>query len=148
MTAARRPRRIPSVDSPFPPPLLPRGDERLHVGDGPSREPDGPEVEKGETSQPQNDPTSEDQNLPKYLTLEPKTVRVRGDQLKQLTDLRREVAKVRTDKTERLTDNTFVRIALDFLFAHADSLAGNTEEELRASLLGPGGPGVWREGDE
>lgn len=37
-------------------------------------------------------------------------------------------------RTERLTDNTVIRVALDLLLEHADQLDGDTEDELRNSV--------------
>lgn len=74
--------------------------------------------------------------MPLYKTLERTEARLRADQLVDLTALRKRVAANRTDKSERITDNTLVRVAVDFLLAHGGQLEGNTEAELRASLLG------------
>lgn len=67
--------------------------------------------------------------------------RIRHDQVRDLADLRRAVAANRTDKTERITDNTLVRVAVDFLLAHRELLEGNTEDELRASVVPEEGKG-------
>lgn len=61
--------------------------------------------------------------------------RIRHDQVTELAKLRRAVAANRTDKSERITDNTLVRVAVDFLLAYRDLLEGNTEDELRASVV-------------
>ncbi|WP_206281483.1 hypothetical protein [Streptomyces prasinopilosus] len=53
-----------------------------------------------------------------------------------LATLRRRVAAERTDKTERITDNTLIRIAVDLLLRHSHQISGNTEAEMRRSLLG------------
>jgi hypothetical protein len=37
-------------------------------------------------------------------------------------------------KTERITENTLIRIAIDVLLAHAAGLRGSTEDELRTSV--------------
>jgi hypothetical protein len=47
------------------------------------------------------------------------------------------VAANRTDKTERITDNTLLRLAVDLLLEHAAHITGNTEEEMRRALLKP-----------
>lgn len=75
--------------------------------------------------------------MPRYLTLVRKEARVRSDQAQALAVLRRRIAAQRHDKTETITDNTLIRLAVDLLMAHADRLAGDTEDELRAALLGP-----------
>ncbi|MFG2276996.1 hypothetical protein ACGFNY_45475 [Streptomyces chartreusis] len=73
--------------------------------------------------------------MPLYKTLERTEARLRADQITALTALRKAVAANRTDKSERITDNTLIRVAVDFLLAHGGRLEGNTEAELRASLL-------------
>lgn len=72
--------------------------------------------------------------VPKYRTLERKDVRVRADQLDALTRLTRRVSAARTDRSERITENTVVRVAIDMLLDSADRLEGNTEDELRESV--------------
>lgn len=84
--------------------------------------------------------TSEDTNLqsfnlPKYLKLERKEARLRQDQIDALTDLTRKLNRKKHGKSsERLTDNTLIRIAIDLLLSKADLLEGTTEEELRRSF--------------
>jgi hypothetical protein len=47
------------------------------------------------------------------------------------------LARRRTDRSgPRLTENTLIRIAIDLLLSRADRLVGNTEDEIRASVLG------------
>jgi hypothetical protein len=79
--------------------------------------------------------TTSETGLPRYLTLVRTETRIRDDQAAALAALRRRVAAARTDKKERITDNTLVRVAIDLLLAHADELAGNTEEEIRRSVV-------------
>ncbi|MFB7225633.1 hypothetical protein [Streptomyces sp. NPDC056227] len=74
--------------------------------------------------------------MPRYLTLVRQEARLRDDQVEALGALRRRVAAQRTDKRERITDNTLIRIAVDLLLAHSGELAGNSEDEMRQSLLG------------
>lgn len=84
--------------------------------------------------------TSEDTNLqsfnqPKYLKLERKEARLRQDQIDALTDLTRKLNRKKQGKSsERLTDNTLIRVAIDLLLSKADLLEGTTEEELRRSF--------------
>lgn len=40
----------------------------------------------------------------------------------------------RETRTERLTENTLIRVAIDLLLAHAAELHGSTEDELRDSV--------------
>lgn len=72
---------------------------------------------------------------PKWQTLERKEVRLRADQLANLTELRRQVSAQRKNKSEIITDNTLIRLAVDFLLVQgAWRLKGDTEDELRRSL--------------
>lgn len=71
---------------------------------------------------------------PKFRTLERKDVRLRGDQLDALAQMTRHVAAARTERSERITENTLVRVAIDLLMDHAGQLHGNTETELRQSV--------------
>lgn len=72
--------------------------------------------------------------VPKYLQLERKEVRLRLDQLDELTSLVRRLNRARKGKGERLTENTLIRVAIDLLLKNADQLQGFTEDELLASL--------------
>ncbi|MBD2358869.1 hypothetical protein H6G41_30450 [Tolypothrix sp. FACHB-123] len=72
---------------------------------------------------------------PKYLKLERKEARLRQDQIDALTDLTRKLNRKKQGKSsERLTDNTLIRVAIDLLLSKADLLEGTTEDELRRSL--------------
>jgi hypothetical protein len=82
-------------------------------------------------------PADGEPSTPKYQTLIRSEARLRDDQVADLGTLRRQVAAQRTTKGERITDNTLIRIAVDLLLANGEHLRGNTEEELRQSLLGP-----------
>ncbi|MCY7322576.1 MAG: hypothetical protein LH660_12455 [Phormidesmis sp. CAN_BIN36] len=77
---------------------------------------------------------SVDLEVPKYLQLERKEVRLRLDQLDILTALIRRLNRTRKGKGERLTENTLIRVAIDLLVENADRLQGTTEDELLASL--------------
>jgi hypothetical protein len=72
---------------------------------------------------------------PAYARLTRKETRIREDQDANLTALARRLMRRRTARTERITENTLVRVALDLLLAHQGTLAGNTETELRHSVL-------------
>lgn len=76
-----------------------------------------------------------DDEQARYLTFQRTEARLRADQLTDLAALRRRVAANRTDKTERVTDNTLLRLAVDLLLKNAAHITGNTEEEMRRSLL-------------
>lgn len=74
---------------------------------------------------------------PKYQQLARVEARLWPQQQDELRQVRRAVLAQRTVKDERITDNTLLRVAVDLLLAHAEELAGDTEEELRASVLPP-----------
>lgn len=77
--------------------------------------------------------------MPKYLRMERKDARLRPDQVDKLDALTRRLKRARRHRDEPITDNTLIRVAVDLLLAHADLLAGDTENELRASVLQPRG---------
>ena len=70
----------------------------------------------------------------KYARLTRKETRVREDQYVALTQLARALMRRRTDRRERITENTLVRIAIDLLLANADQLVGDSENELLQSV--------------
>ncbi len=70
----------------------------------------------------------------KYARLTRKETRVREDQYVALTQLARALMRRRTDRRERITENTLVRIAIDLLLANADQLVGDSEKELLQSV--------------
>lgn len=73
---------------------------------------------------------------PLYRRLARKEARLREDQYVALSRLVRILARRRTDRSgPRLTENTLIRIAIDLLLSRADRLIGNTESELRDSVL-------------
>jgi hypothetical protein len=72
--------------------------------------------------------------VPKFARLTRKDTRIRADQDAALTALAKSLMRRRAVKTERITENTLIRVAIDLLFAHADALRGSTEEELRKSV--------------
>lgn len=73
---------------------------------------------------------------PKWTTLERKEARLRADQLSDLADLRRHLSAHRRDRSEIITDNTLIRVAVDLLLkGHARRLHGDTEEALLHSVL-------------
>lgn len=71
---------------------------------------------------------------PRYLEMERKEARLRPDQVTELAALARYLSRTRADKSERITDNTLIRIAVDVVLAVGDKLTGDTEDELRASM--------------
>lgn len=76
----------------------------------------------------------EDQGLAKFARLTRKDARVRADQDAALTALAKSLMRRRPVKTERITENSLIRVAIDLLLAHADELRGSTEDELRSSV--------------
>jgi len=60
--------------------------------------------------------------------------RLRDEQVEQLDTLVRRLNKRRGGVGERITKNSLLRIAVGLLLERQDSLAGNTEDEIRASL--------------
>lgn len=102
------------------------------VGDKENVDIDSEKLTKIQTSEDTNLQTC---NLPKYLKLERKEARLRQDQIDALTDLTRKLNRKKQGKSsERLTDNTLIRVAIDLLLSKADLLEGTTEEELRRSF--------------
>ncbi|MGP3691164.1 chromosome segregation ATPase [Streptomyces sp. IBSNAI002] len=65
----------------------------------------------------------------------PKYVPMRDDQYSGLTSLARELMDARSQKIERITENTLIRVGIDLLLAHPELLTGDTEEELRINAL-------------
>lgn len=102
------------------------------VGDKGNVDLDSEELTELRTSE---DTNLQSYNLPKYLKLERKEARLRQDQIDALTDLTRKLNRKKQGKSsERLTDNTLIRVAIDLLLSKADLLEGTTEEELRSSF--------------
>lgn len=73
--------------------------------------------------------------VPKYLALERKEARLRGDQVDSLASLARRVNRQKPSRGgERITENTLIRVAVDWLLSQEDYVGGSTEEEIRRSL--------------
>jgi hypothetical protein len=74
---------------------------------------------------------------PNYLRFVRHDLRARAEQLEALAALRRRITadRGRAERSERITDNTLIRVAIDLLLAHGDYLAGATEEQIRESAL-------------
>jgi hypothetical protein len=83
------------------------------------------------------DPGSATDAVPKYLRLVRHDLRVRAEQMEALAALRRRISadRGRKERSERITDNTLIRVAIDLLLAHDEFLAGATEEQIRESAL-------------
>lgn len=65
-----------------------------------------------------------------------KEARFREDQIDELAAIAKRIMRNRTEGGPRVTDNTIIRVAVDLLLSRAGELQGNSEAELRASLLG------------
>jgi hypothetical protein len=91
----------------------------------------GPPATEPRTAEVRNSRSSEG---PKYLMMERMDARLRPDQVTALAQLRRQVNGQRTDRSERITDNTLLRVAVDLLLTQSERLSGNTEDELRKSV--------------
>jgi len=73
--------------------------------------------------------------VPKYLALERKEARLRGDQVDSLASLARRVNREKPSRGgERITENTLIRVAVDWLLSQEDYVGGSTEEEIRRGL--------------
>lgn len=73
---------------------------------------------------------------PYYRRLARKEARVREDQYVALSRLVQVLSRRRVVRSgPRLTENTLIRVAIDLLLERADRLAGDTEVDLRASVL-------------
>lgn len=72
---------------------------------------------------------------PRWKELVRKEARLHPGQVEALTALRRRINANRRNRSEIITDNSLLRVAVGLLMAHADRLRGDTEEELLASVL-------------
>lgn len=73
--------------------------------------------------------------VPKYLALERKEARLRGDQVDSLASLARRVNRQKpSGGGERITENTLIRVAVDWLLSQEAQVGGSTEEEIRRGL--------------
>ena len=73
--------------------------------------------------------------VPKYLALERKEARLRGDQVDSLALLARRINRQKPSRGgERITENTLIRVAVDWLLSQEAHVRGSTEEEIRRSL--------------
>lgn len=107
--------------------------EQLAVGTLPE-----PTAPPPDPAQPRaTDPSSRAQEVPKYLRLVRHDLRARTDQLEGIAALRRRILsdRARGARSERITDDILIRVAIDLLLAHCDDLAGATEDQIRESAL-------------
>lgn len=76
---------------------------------------------------------------PKYLRLERKEARLRGDQVDALSALVKRVNRRKASPGgERITENTLIRVAVDWLLSQEEYVGGSTEEEIGRGLGLPG----------
>lgn len=80
-------------------------------------------------------PRAGSEDKPRYQQQLPVGARLWAEQVNDLTPLRRRISNERTNKSERITDNTLIRVGVDLVLALGDQLHGDTEDELRASAL-------------
>ncbi|MBG6184892.1 hypothetical protein IWX65_002870 [Arthrobacter sp. CAN_A214] len=85
---------------------------------------------------PQDTPAAEPDPLPSkkpsWEEMDRKEVRVYSDQVLALTTLRLKINKGKKG-SERITDNTLIRTAIDLLLERQEDIGGVTENEIRAS---------------
>lgn len=87
--------------------------------------------------------------VPKYLALQRKEARLRGDQVDSLTSLARRVNRRKVSRGaqggERITENTLIRVAVDWLLSQEEFVGGSSEEEIRRSLSVPEPQRGWHD---
>lgn len=69
-----------------------------------------------------------------YRSFARKETRVRDDQYTALTAHARRLTRTRPAGTERITENTLIRVAIDLLLEKGDRIAGGSEAEIRRSV--------------
>jgi hypothetical protein len=73
--------------------------------------------------------------LPKYLALQRKEARLRDDQVDVLASLARRMNRGKANKrSERITENTLIRVAVDWLLSQEEPVGASSEEEIRRGL--------------
>jgi hypothetical protein len=70
---------------------------------------------------------------PLFSRLERKETRLRPDQYAALTTHARRLSQAKQTGGERITENTLIRVAIDLLLERADTLTGQTEEDIKNS---------------
>jgi hypothetical protein len=75
---------------------------------------------------------------PKYLVLQRKEARLRSDQVDALASLARRMNRGKVERGgERITENTLIRVAVDWLLSRDEPVGASSEEEIRRSLRVP-----------
>lgn len=83
--------------------------------------------------------------VPKYLALQRKEARLRGDQADALASLARRMNRGKVEKgAERITENTLIRVAVDWLLSQEEIIGASSEEEIRRGLGVPEPPSAGR----
>ena len=96
-------------------------------------------VQPAAREQSRNEAMTPAPRVPKYLALERKEARLRGDQVDSLASLARRVNRQKPLRGgERITENTLIRVAVDWLISQEEYVGGSTEEEIRRGLSVPG----------
>ena len=95
----------------------------------------GATVESDAREQSRDEAMTPAPRVPKYLALERKEARLRGDQVDSLASLARRVNRRKASRGgERITENTLIRVAVDWLLSQDQYVGGSTEEEIRRGL--------------
>src|ERR687897_937666 len=95
----------------------------------------GPRGEPAAREQSRDEAMTPAPRVPKYLALERKEARLRGDQVDSLASLARRVNRRKASRGgERITENTLIRVAVDWLLSQDQYVGGSTEEEIRRGL--------------
>ena len=72
---------------------------------------------------------------PKYLVLQRKEARLRSDQVDALASLARRMNRSKAERGgERITENTLIRVAVDWLLSRDEAVGASSEEEIRRGL--------------
>jgi len=72
---------------------------------------------------------------PKYLALQRKEARLRGDQMDALASLARRMNRGKAKRGgERITENTLIRVAVDWLLGQDEPVGASSEEEIKRGL--------------
>lgn len=129
---------VPSPDpptAPASPQTTPAAREKTSADAHQETADEGRPPQDPETPIPTTTEGSASKPTPKYLTLERKEVLLRPEQVDNLYLLRRRLNGRRGRGVgERLTENTLIRVAIDVLLQHEDTLTGVSEGELRKSV--------------
>ncbi|WP_221181160.1 MULTISPECIES: hypothetical protein [unclassified Rathayibacter] len=69
-----------------------------------------------------------------YRSFARKEAKIRDDQYTALTAHARRLTRTRPAGTERITENTLIRVAIDLLLERSEQIAGGSEAEIRKSV--------------